>query len=136
MTTVPAYLSQVIDEEILRIKKDVLRKVSEIYELPLDELERRVLYGGAVGIVETTPSIIRIVRPKVKKQEVAEEDRCLARTWSRGEGGQCQRRKSENGLCVQHARQFANEGKLKHGWIHERPPKDTFTIKRPTALYK
>lgn len=132
---VPAFVSKLIDDELLRIKRDLLRNVSAKYEIPYEELEANILNVHQIkSQIGEVSAPIKIV--KTRKSSVPSNERCLARTWARGEGGQCNRRAGKEGLCLQHAKQLETDKKLKHGWIHEKPPKDTFTIKRPTALYK
>jgi hypothetical protein len=131
MLTVPEYLSEIVNEEVLRVQKELLRRVSTRFAIPYDQLESMLDQNGQTSQDE------KVVVKRVKSAKIISEDeRCQARTWSRGQGGQCTRRKGENGLCLQHEKQLKDDGKLKHGWIHEKRPKDTFTIRRPTALHK
>ncbi len=130
---VPSYISQLLDEELQKVKLQVLQAVSAKYNIDLEDLKRTVLPDSS-KVKPHTDVNIKII--KTRKMMVEEGERCKARIWNRGTGGQCNRRHVKGELCSQHSTQLETKGTLKHGWIHEKPPQGTFHTKRPTALYK
>ncbi len=119
-TEVPEFLFALLEQELRKVQIDVLKKVAKEYELNEDELIDRILPTKPIHIM---PERIKIVRRPALKPPIEADDRCQARIWNRGRGGQCTRNATTaDRLCRQHAQEFQkSEGKLRHGWIHEPP---------------
>ncbi len=60
----------------------------------------------------------------LRKCKVPLNERCMARCWNGGAGGQCTRRKKVGDLCSNHNKIYTNTGTLPHGRVDQQPPKE------------
>jgi len=134
MTSAPQFVFDLLNQELLRIQRELLEKVATKYELDCSELLREFLPGihDHEHTNMTLQDEVRItVKKTLKPRPVAGADsRCLARVWNRGRGGQCTRSRRDGcDFCTSHT------SSQKHGRIDDKVPRDLFPF-RATALYK
>lgn len=125
----PSYLWNLLEEEILRIERDILKKVATKYNLDYEEIQKEFLNEPMKMIPNKDVSIVikKEVKPKTK---IEKENQCCARVWNRGKGGQCTRKKKDGeDYCTQHI------NNRKHGDITDKPDRAIFP-KKSNALYK
>lgn len=131
MAVIPDFLMSLLENELRSLQENLLRKVAAAYNLDDKEMIDRFLPPTPLQII---PDSVKIVRKPCPRAEVPLEARCKARIWNRGRGGQCTRgAKTEDGLCTHHYKEQEQDGKLRHGWIHDPPSKELFG--KPKALY-
>lgn len=129
-TVVPDFLMGLLEDELRSLQEKLLKKVAKEYGLDEQLLIERMLSPRPIKVV---PDRIEVVRKAPRRDVANPEDRCKARIWNRGRGGQCTRAAKADELCTHHHKELEKEGKLRHGWIHEKPSKEIFG--KPTALY-
>lgn len=134
MAETPGFIFNLLEDELRKIKTELLQKVSDEYDIEFNELLEKM--GLNLKIVPNEDVKVQIIKKRPSKNIVEEEDRCQARVWNRGQGGQCKRKKTniEHNLCSQHFKNFTELGKLRHGLITEPPVNDK--PKRSKVLYK
>lgn len=130
-TVVPDFLMGLLEDELRSLQEKLLKRVAKEYEIDEHDLITRML---PMRPLKVTPDHIQVVRKAPRKDVLDPDERCKARIWNRGRGGQCTRAaKTEEGLCTHHHKEMEKEGTLRHGWIHEKPSKELFG--KPKALY-
>jgi hypothetical protein len=120
----PAFLFQLLEHELLGIQEKLLIKVADTFGLDIEVLKRECL--APLTLVPNQGGggeKVKITRVKNPRGVPEEEDRCLARIWNRGMGGQCSRKKcgKESNLCRQH------QVDLRHGYYERPPPMNVFS---------
>lgn len=132
---VPDFLFAVIEEQLRKVQTDLLARVAKDYNLSEEELITRLLSTKPTKPVSMER--IQIIRKSAPRPCASEAERCHARIWNRGRGGQCTRKHIVNAkLCGQHQKKLDKEGTLHYGWIHEPPSPDIFgNGKRPKAMH-
>lgn len=130
MADIPSFIFDVLEEELYQIQLQLLQRVCETYNLDVKDAQARLLPSKPqLQIIPKSHKIVEVVQRKPTRPPADEENRCQARVWNRGRGGQCTRNKKDGGeLCAQHSKH------LRHGLIYETPPNDIFSTRR--ALYK
>ena len=125
----PSYLWNLLEEEIIRIEKDILKKVATKYNIDYEEIEKEFLDKPMKMIPNKDVSIV--IKKEVKhKIKIEKEDQCCARVWNRGKGGQWTRKKKDGeDYCTQHI------NNRKHGDITDLPDRTIFP-KKSNSLYK
>ena len=131
---VPSFIMGMLGKEMYESHSRLLREVAAAYGHDPEELIRRFLPAGpqlriapagAAG-APTQGRVRVIVDAAPRPPPPAEGERCMARTWNRGKGAQCSRRRAEGSeYCAQHA-DAAAKGALRHGRIDAKPPKEVF----------
>jgi hypothetical protein len=125
----PNFIFEMLEEEIIRIQKELLIKVARKYSMDEEDLIREFVVDR-VKLVPTKNVTVVVKKEITRKTVVDETSRCMARIWNRGKGGQCTRARScGTQFCSQHADNH------KHGCINEQVNIKLFP-KEPTALYK
>jgi hypothetical protein len=113
---VTALLAQEMKEAVDR----VLKRVAVDYAIPYDDLFAKYL-ADDVEILSSKLEHITIKR-SVPRPDVPPEDRCMARTWNAGRGGQCKKRHAaDQEYCKAHAK-----AELKYGRIDQAAPAGVF----------
>lgn len=124
----PQYILDLLEVELQHCMRSVLEKVATKYNLDIQSLCEEFLQP--VHIVKDTDEEIRIRRTQRTKPIPPADERCLARIWNRGRGGQCTRwRKGEYCYCIYHEK-HRKYGDMTH------PPDLTQFPKKHTSLYK
>lgn len=128
----PSFIFDMFEKELKRMQTDLLLKVATKYNLNEDELIATFVKETQLTIVPNN-NVTVVVHKKINKLHkppVNMENRCCARIWNRGKGGQCTRQACDNSqYCSQHKEH------RKHGDITDRVDAKLFP-KNPTALYK
>jgi hypothetical protein len=131
--SLPEFLHDIIQDEIVHIQKELLRKVAKKYHMNEEQLFKDIL--EPLNVVSNNDVKVDIIRRKVPRVSIPDSERCVARIWNRGKGGQCTRRGSLNTLnttselklCTHHFKEYDANQKLRHGTIDSAPPKDIFS---------
>ena len=129
---VPSFLLGILGREMHESHARLLREVAAAYGHNPEELIRRFLpHGphvrisapGDGGVGGEGPRTVRVIKDAgVRNPPPDAAERCMARTWNRGKGGQCTRRRTVGSeYCGQH------KGPLRHGRIDEKAPKHVFS---------
>lgn len=122
---VPAFLFDCLQQELYSLQLTLLEKVATKYDLPLEELQTLIQPTSL-----DTQSNVYICKKQKGKPIPEIDQRCMARIWNRGKGGQCTRtRLEECQFCCQH------KNKQKHGIITDKPPLEVYN-KSVKVLYK
>ena len=121
----PAFIFELLNKELQTIQENMCREIALKYNLNFEELSKPYL-----SIIKETDEKIVICK-KIKNHKLpCDDDRCIARIWNRGKGGQCCRsRKEESSFCGQHIEN------RKHGIIMETPNRSIFP-RKSRAIYK
>lgn len=120
----PQYLWDLLEHELHLSHLALLEKVAARFDIPLEELEREVMPHG-IRLVPNKETPIVIKRSMRPKPDAPQEERCFARIWNRGKGGQCTRRRPEGcDFCSQHVHT------RKHGDIREEVPRSIYPKKK------
>lgn len=124
----PSFIFDILNKELYNIHEAMLQKISIKYKIDIDELTMEFL--TPLNIIDETIEKVVIYKKQQKKFIPNNDNRCCARVWNRGKGGQCTRACKSNSLfCLQHVEV------RKHGLITEKPSKDIF-CKKQTVIYK
>jgi hypothetical protein len=115
----PAFIFDLLNNELQQIQIKMLEKISKKYNIDINELKNEFIKPLSI-IPEKTEKVIIMKKQKGRKLP-SDEERCTARIWNRGKGGQCSRpRKKNECFCCQHVEN------RKHGIISEPPSKKVF----------
>jgi hypothetical protein len=137
MAELPSFILHILEKELYDIQSALLEKVANEYRLEHSELVSRFL-KDPIRVVPNAHTKIEITRKVEQKPPPSDEERCRARIWNRGNGGQCTRKKQseDSDLCSHHSKMEEKDGKLRHGRITEPPPYGIFTRCRKKVVYK
>jgi hypothetical protein len=134
---VPQFIFELFEKELRSIQIDLLKKVATKNGLNVDELIKDFL-PEHLKLVSNTKTRIQVQKKNEPPSPPKPEERCMARVWNRGKGGQCIRRRMSNendnknekcDYCSQH------EKNRKHGRIDQPPSKEVFSQKS-SVVYK
>lgn len=115
---------------------NLLSKVAKAYQLDEQQLIDTFLVDP-LKVASPSEQKIEVTRKLNPKPLPNEDERCNARVWNRGRGGQCTRKKCDDeGLCGHHKRLLEKNGKLHHGTMQTPPPRDVFVATQSNVLYK
>ncbi len=124
----PAFVFDILNNELQKIQITMLEGISKKYNIDIDELKKEFIKPLRV-IPEKTEKVVILRKQKGRKMP-SDEERCVARIWNRGKGGQCSRpSKNEQPFCCQHRQH------RKHGTIDE-PPSDKIFNNKKSVVYK
>lgn len=108
--SLPAFIFNQLQDELYSIQMQLLEKVSNTYDIPMDELVVQFLSPLKI-IPESSEKIFISKKYKGRKLPIP-QDRCQAIIWNRGKGGQCTRSKCEGKeFCKQHT-EYLKFGKI------------------------
>lgn len=132
----PNFIFNLFEKEIIRIQTELLTKVAAKYDMDKDALIQEFI--GGVTLVPSSKIKIVVHKQLNPRTPPNEDNRCRARIWNRGRGGQCIRSSQmatsdSNGGDCKYCYQHATQRKL--GTIDDPPDKSQFPQK-PTSLYK
>lgn len=123
----PRFIFNLLESEIRKIQMDLLKQVEKEYDLDIDYSKML----GPLKIVSGAETTMEIKRKNRRlKPAATPENRCVARIWNHGEGGQCTRPKKYGDFCHQHQM----PDKRPHGIMSEESPIKPKT--RKTQIYK
>lgn len=123
----PAFIFDILNKELYSIHEAMLQKIAVKYKIDIDELTKEFL--TPLNIIDENLEKVVIYKKQQKKTIPNNENRCCARVWNRGKGGQCTRACKSNSLfCSQHVEV------RRHGVITEIPSKDIF-CKKKNSIY-
>lgn len=128
----PQFIFDLLDGELRRVHVELLEKVAAKYGLDHAKLVEEFVPVPTTKMVPSNDVEITIHKKWKPKPLPMDEDRCQARIWNRGRGGQCTRpRKTEKSecYCIYH------EKHRRYGDIREAPDLTQFP-KKHTILYK
>jgi hypothetical protein len=135
MADIPSFIFTVLNKELFEIQRGLLERIANDKGLDATELVATYLSDPLV-VTPNTKTKIEVVKKKDPRPPPEADNRCMARVWNRGRGGQCTRTRSgtDCDLCANHAKMQV----LKHGRIDDRPPPGVFGASgaRKKALYK
>ena len=131
MAAVPEFVFTLLNKELYDIQCRLLERVAADHGMDHTDLVERYL-RDPLEIVPNTKTKVEVVRRQDPRPPPEPCQRCMARIWNRGKGGQCTRRRAGEGdYCANHAK-----GPLRHGRIDERAPKEVFRPSASSSLYK
>ncbi|MGA1048219.1 MAG: hypothetical protein ACO3UU_09425 [Minisyncoccia bacterium] len=97
----PAFIFDILNNEIYTIHKDMLHKISKKYNIDINELTSEFLKPLTV-----TPEEIEkvVIYKKHQRRSIPDTlNRCKACIWNKGKGGQCTRSCIQSqSFCAQH----------------------------------
>lgn len=128
MAEIPGFIYTILNKELYDIQRRLLERVAIENDLDPENLIEKYL-KDPLAIVPNTTTKVEVVKRAAPKQVPSDSERCMARVWNRGKGGQCTRRRNGCEFCMGHQ----NCG-IKHGRIDEPPP--THIFGRTRAVYK
>ena len=130
----PGYIFQILENEFQQMQVEWLKKIADRYSIDLEELKETCI--EPLKIEPNQKTKIEVIRKTKPRKTAVVDERCKARIWNRGLGGQCSRKHLANeNLCTQHLKEMNQHQKLRHGWYEEQPPMTVFNGKNKT-LYK
>lgn len=116
---IPKKVLNLFDDKLNEMHKQLLIKIANDYSLNEDELFDR--YLGNITIVHDKNTEVKTVfeRKHINNSydDLKQEDRCIARTWAKGYGGQCKYKKKDKDLCQLHLNLLEKNKKLKYGIV-------------------
>ena len=128
---IPGFVTALLAQEMKDAVDRVLKRVAVDFSIPYDDLFAKYL-ADDVEILSSKLEHITIKR-SVPRPVVPTEDRCMARTWNAGRGGQCKKRHAaDQQYCKAHAK-VAEE--LKYGRIDQPPPAGVFKPSKREKMY-
>lgn len=121
----PAFIFELLNNELQTIKEKMCREIATKYNLDFEEVSKPYL-----TIIKESDEKIFICKKTKSRKLPDDEERCKARVWNRGKGGQCCRcRKDDTLFCMQHSEM------RKHGVITDAPNRKIFP-RKTRILYK
>lgn len=130
----PGYIFQILEYEFQQMQVEWLKKIADRYSIDIEELKETCL--EPLKIISNQTTKIEVTRKTKPRKTAIVDERCKARIWNRGLGGQCSRKHLSNeSLCSQHLKEFNQHQRLRHGLYQEQPPMTVFNGKNKT-LYK
>lgn len=128
MADTPSFVFTILNKELYEIQRRLLENVAKDHNLNAEDLITTYL-KDPLSVTPNTTTKVEVVRRAAPKTLPKTEERCMARIWNRGKGGQCTRRRTEGDYCTAHA----HDG-TRHGRIDHPPPEHIFGKIR--AVYK
>ena len=126
---IPSYLLKLLESEIKDIQIELVKKISDKYNLCFDNIYREFIENSSLKVLPDKNE--KVIIYKKQKSRVLPDDvnRCIANIWGRGNGGRCSRKmvNEHTKLCKQHS------NGLKHGTIYDTTNKNKNNNK---VLYK
>ena len=111
---VPLYILKLLDIELKDIQLQLLKKISEKYNISLESLKEDFIETNDLKILPEKDEKIIIYKTQKTRIIPEEQDRCIANIWGRGKGGRCSRKIiNDYRFCKQHT------NTLKHGTIYD-----------------
>ena len=111
---VPSYILKLLDIELKDIQLQLLKKISEKYNISFESLKEDFIETAYLKILPEKDEKIIIYKTQKARIIPEENDRCIANIWGRGKGGRCSRKIiNDDRLCKQHTKG------LKHGTIYD-----------------
>ena len=131
----PNFLFQILEKELQDIQCQLLEKVANKYSLDFNTLKSEFIKPLTL-VSHQGGTKIKVIRQQNSRKKPDSEERCNARIWNRGLGGQCSRKKCKDyELCSQHQSELDKQKILRHGYYTDSPPMCVFTGIHKT-LYK
>ena len=134
----PQFIFELFEKELRTIQISLLAKVAISHGLNHAELIEEFIPSRLI-LIPNTKTRVQVKKTNVTPSIPPPENRCMARVWNRGKGGQCIRSRGvidnksaaaiECEYCSQHQKN------RKHGRIDEPPSKEIFP-KEAKSLYK
>jgi hypothetical protein len=118
---------QILDQLWAVRERELLHRVASGRELDYESLLSDFGNSFAQSGMKLEVQMEKSEKKKSRKSSVPEEERCKARVWNGGKGGQCTRRGCKgpgNDLCGNHARCLADKGDLPQGRIDGEVPEN------------
>ena len=126
----PQYIFDLLQNELIEYNKKILMKIAQKHELDEADILAEFLPKQLKLIPNEKETIEIVHKNEPRKPPKVESERCMARIWNRGKGGQCIRLKlKECDFCSQH------KEKNKHGRIDQEVPRELFQT-QSNVLYK
>lgn len=125
----PVFVKTIFEEKINEIKINLIKQISKDYFLDEEELIKQ--YTCDIQIISNKMENIEIIKKNKYNNDISKKDRCIARVYNNGKGGQCKRSKNINNLCTLHHNQLNKNKTLKYGLITEPKPLELFHNKDP-----
>lgn len=124
--------NEILDQIYACRERDLLRRISDAHSLDYDILlssfgSSSLKSGVQMDIIPEVNVDSKKSKKKSRISSVPEGDRCMARVWNGGKGGQCSRRGCkgpENDLCGNHARCLEEKGCLPQGRFDDDVPEN------------
>ena len=129
LNNLPLYIFGLFENEINKIKINLLKKIAKDYNLNEEELIGK--YSCSIELITSQTENLKIVKVNNYNNNITDNMKCEARVWNNGKGARCKRCKNKDNLCTLHFNKLQKEGKLKYGYITEKRPKGVFRYKDP-----
>jgi hypothetical protein len=126
----PNFIFELFQNELIYMQKHLIHKIATKYNLDEAALVNEFIPAHSLKLVPNTKVSV-VVKKKLEAKQIPDiKNRCVARVWNRGKGGQCTRLKHEDcEYCAQH------KSNTKHGRIDEKADKAIFP-QSSHAVYK
>lgn len=133
---VPSFLVTILEQELYDIQASLIHKIAKDHDMNAEEMISKYL-KKVLCVVPNTEKRVDIIRRNSPRPVTADENRCIARVWNRGRGGQCSRQRQEEygSYCTQHGREMKEKKSLRHGTIQENPPKEVFAPRSSKSVF-
>lgn len=129
---IPHYIFDILNKELIDLQKELLKKVATKYILDYETLVNDFIESTANNIKPNTNIQIQVKKHIIRKNNIDPENRCQARIWNRGKGGQCTKKRMDIVDCLYCKQHLTNR---KHGSIKDPPDLKLFPL-HSCALYK
>lgn len=112
------------------MQSKLLQKVANKYQLSHQTLLEEFLPDPTLHLIPASCENIVVKKKQTRKQPTPEDERCCARIWNRGKGGQCTKRQVDGSdYCKAH---LSNR---KHGDFRDAVPREIYPH-RSAVYYK
>lgn len=127
----PKYIFDLLNKQLIEYQRNILISIANQYNIDQEQLFIKYLPSTNIINIQSNDKIAIEITKKIAKKNIPDDNnRCMARVWNRGKGGQCTRIKKDNcEYCLQHSQH------LKHGRIDSDVPKHIFQT-NSKILYK
>jgi len=119
--------SEILEQVWASRERDLFQKISDSHDITYETLLAEFGSNSAKSGLNMMIAPAQAEPKKSRKCNIPHSDRCMARVWNGGKGGQCSRRGGKGDgkdLCGNHARCLSEKGHLPQGRIDEDVPEN------------
>jgi hypothetical protein len=119
--------SEILEQVWACRERELFQKIADNHDITYETLLAEFGSNSAKSSLNMLVAPVQADSKKCRKCNVPQSDRCMARVWNGGKGGQCSRRGGKGtgkDLCGNHARCLSEKGELPQGRIDEDIPEN------------